>query len=81
MKKIFTTVLCLGFLATPCMACPRHDYYRNYPPKHHQPQRVEKHYYHNNYYYNNHRYSRSTKVLATVAGVAGVAALITAIAD
>lgn len=81
MKKILATVLCVGFLATPSFACGRYDYYRPHPAPVKHPPRIENHYY-NSYHYDNHkRGHRATKTLAAIASVAGIAAIITAIAD
>ena len=72
MKKFIAAILCLGFLATPSFACGRYDKHCGHKgPKHHPP-RIEKHYYGCNH---------STTALAAVAGIAGLAAIITAVVD
>ena len=78
MKKFIAAILCLGFLATPSFAYGRYDKHCGHKgPKHHPP-RIEKHY----YGYNCHnKCNHSTTALATVAGIAGLAAIITAVVD
>lgn len=78
MKKILATVLCLA-IAAPCFAKPpRHHF--NRPPRHpHYEYRYDYHY--------NHRCGREcssyhrTRTFATIAGVAGLATVISAIID
>jgi len=79
MKKILATVLCAGLLTTPCLACGRHDNYRTHHMPRKQPPRIERSYHGGNTFYHNrnHRH-RTTAALATIAGVAGLAAIITA---
>ena len=78
MKKFIAAILCLGFLATPGMAYAKHGPKGpGHGPKHH-PTRIENHYYGCNCH---HRCNHSTTALATVAGIAGLAAIITAVVD
>ena len=78
MKKFIAAILCLGFLATPSFSCGRYDKHCGHKgPKHHPP-RIEKHYYGCNCH---HKCNHSTTALATVAGIAGLAAIITAVVD
>lgn len=83
MKKILTTVLCMGILTTPCFACGGPN--RNHPAPMNQPPRIEKtchgcNFNHTYYGKRNHT-NGTTAALATVAGVAGLAAIITAVAN
>ena len=82
MKKLIALILCL-MVTTPCFAAGR---YHQMPPRrihHHQPlpphyeRRVE--YYHDVHYHRGP--STVTKTFGVIAGVAGVAAIISAIAD
>lgn len=83
MKKVIATALCLTITA-PCFAAVR---YKNYYPN---PNRMDCPRYEQGYdcRRDNHRFprpdcrsSQRTKTLAAVAGIAGVAMLISAIAD
>lgn len=83
MKKVIATALCLTITA-PCFAAGRYREY--YPtPNRMDPPRFEQRY---DYRRDDHRppkpachSSQRTKTLAAVAGIAGVAMLISAIAD
>ena len=82
MKKIIATALCVT-LATPCFATGR---YQNYYP---QPNYNNRPYYqyemephHKNYHKKHHSCtSKRTRTIGTIAGIAGIALLISAIAD
>jgi len=84
MKKIIATALCLT-LATPCFAAER--YYNYYPTPHHNNApyyHYDSRYNHHNGFHNRkkcHRTSHRTKTIGAIAGVAGIALLISAIAD
>ncbi len=86
MKKLIATFLLLS-IATPCMAMNGYynppvrrsvTYYAPAPAPHHynQPVVVEHH-----YTRRPHRASTTTKTFATIAGIAGVAMIISAIVD
>lgn len=81
MKKIIVTVLCL-VLASPCFAAGRYQNYypqQNYNKHYHQ---YESYYHHKNYHKKHHNCtSKRTRTIGAIAGIAGVALLISAIAD
>lgn len=78
MKKIIATALCLTILAPSCLAKGK---------KHPAPPKRPPHYSyvvydnHCDHHYRHHRASERTRTLAAVTGIAGVAALISAIID
>lgn len=81
MKKIIATALCLT-IAAPCFAAGR--YHKHYPNRHynnpHYEYRYERHTHVHRCHHNcasDHR----TKTLAAVAGIAGIATVISAIVD
>lgn len=84
MKKIIATALCLT-ISAPCFAAGRYSSHypyqaHNNAPYPHYEQRYDYHndiHRHKDYY----RTSQRTKTLAAVAGVAGLATLISVIAD
>lgn len=79
MKKIIATALCLT-ISAPCFAMGRYD--RHYPNPNNRPPRPV---YEQRYDYNRHykpcKTSQRTKTIAAVAGVAGVAMIISALVD
>ena len=82
MKKIIATALCLT-LATPCFAASRyHDKYPNRGFHNHKHQCYDRCAY--NDHHNRHHYTRTserTRTIGAVAGIAGIAMIISAIVD
>lgn len=83
MKKIIATILCLT-ITTPCFAYGR--YHHHYPNRHYYHSHYECRSNHCRYIHRcNHRcahiHRSRTKTLAAVAGIAGIATVISAIVD
>ncbi len=79
MKKIIATALCLT-LATPCFAAGRfHDKYPNRGFHNPEPPRYERCDY--NDIHKHPRTSQRTRTIGAVAGIAGIAMIISAIVD
>lgn len=80
MKKIMATMLCLT-IATPCFAFGRH--HKHYPTPLRRPHYTYVVYDNHNdiHVHKPHRTSQRTKTLAAVTGIAGVAAIISAMID
>lgn len=82
MKKIIATALCLT-LATPCFAASRyHDKYPNCGFHNHKHQCYDRCAY--NDHHKRHHYTRTserTRTIGAVAGIAGIAMIISAIVD
>ena len=79
MKKIIASVLCLT-LAAPCLAAGR--YHNYYPNKHYKRPHYEYRYeHHTNVHRCKYGCTSRTKILAAVAGIAGIATVISAIVE